>query len=242
MFFPAVAVSGMNPAEIRKNHPDLLKPDGIICPDMRLAVSEKIIALTLDACSGEYDQKIIQILKKNNISATIFAAGKWIDRNKNIFSELAADKLFLIASHGLKHRPCFLEKTNVFGISGTDGIEELFEETAGNAEKIEKLTGIRPVFFRSGTGWYDKNALKIIELMGFIPAGWNTPANDYSEKLSADIIIKSLSLACPGSIIIAHLNHPSGNTAEALEVWIPSVIRQGYKFVKLGEYRIICTP
>ena len=39
------------------------------------------VALTLDACSGKYDDDLIEFLIRNHIPATIFATKKWLDRN-----------------------------------------------------------------------------------------------------------------------------------------------------------------
>jgi peptidoglycan/xylan/chitin deacetylase (PgdA/CDA1 family) len=39
------------------------------------------VALTLDACSGKFDDDLIEYLISKRIPATIFATKKWLDRN-----------------------------------------------------------------------------------------------------------------------------------------------------------------
>ena len=39
------------------------------------------VALTLDACSGRFDEDLIAFLVRNRIPTTIFATKKWLDRN-----------------------------------------------------------------------------------------------------------------------------------------------------------------
>ncbi|MFX8895566.1 polysaccharide deacetylase family protein, partial [Acinetobacter baumannii] len=41
----------------------------------------KRVALTLDACSGRYDDDLVEFLIRNHIVATIFATKKWINKN-----------------------------------------------------------------------------------------------------------------------------------------------------------------
>jgi peptidoglycan/xylan/chitin deacetylase (PgdA/CDA1 family) len=38
-------------------------------------------ALTLDACSGKFDDDLIEFLIRNRIPATIFATKKWLDHS-----------------------------------------------------------------------------------------------------------------------------------------------------------------
>lgn len=42
--------------------------------------------------------------------------------------------------------------------------------------------------------------------------------------------------AVPGSIIIAHMNHPEKETAEGMKLVIPELKKRGFKFVKLSDY------
>jgi peptidoglycan/xylan/chitin deacetylase (PgdA/CDA1 family) len=61
----------------------------------------KRIALTLDACSGQYDNDLINYLIQNRIPATIFATKKWLDHNPVGFSVIKAHlDLFDVEDHG----------------------------------------------------------------------------------------------------------------------------------------------
>ena len=75
----------------------------------RLDTSEKVIALTLDACGSPRgkgaDMKLVRFLSENRIPATLFMNARWIDANPSLFRELAADSNFEIANHGMWHKP-----------------------------------------------------------------------------------------------------------------------------------------
>jgi peptidoglycan/xylan/chitin deacetylase (PgdA/CDA1 family) len=40
----------------------------------------------------------------------------------------------------------------------------------------------------------------------------------------------------PSSIILMHMNHPEGETADGVIEAIPELKKRGFKFVKLAEY------
>lgn len=46
-----------------------------------VAPDSKRVALTLDACSGKFDEDLIAFLVRNRIPATLFATKKWLDKN-----------------------------------------------------------------------------------------------------------------------------------------------------------------
>jgi peptidoglycan/xylan/chitin deacetylase (PgdA/CDA1 family) len=41
--------------------------------------------------------------------------------------------------------------------------------------------------------------------------------------------------ARPGDIIICHMNHPEGETAEGLKEAVPILLERGYTFIRLDE-------
>ena len=44
-------------------------------------IADQRVALTLDACSGHFDEDLILFLIRNRIPATIFATEKWLLQN-----------------------------------------------------------------------------------------------------------------------------------------------------------------
>ncbi len=109
--------------------------------------SEREIALTFDACGGEYgsgyDKELIDYLIKENIKATLFVNYRWIESNKDTFLELARNPLFEIENHGYSHRPLSVTENSIYNIEGTNSIQEVINEIKLNEKAIYELTGIK---------------------------------------------------------------------------------------------------
>ena len=144
----------------------------------RFHSDKKEIALTFDACGGsakssQYDAGLIEFLSVNHIPATLFINARWIDSNPEIFLHLASNPLFEIANHGTAHKPLSVEGKSIYGIHGTASADEVIAEIEGNNQKIEKLTGKRPAFFRAGTAYYDEQAVAIAHTLGMEIGGFS---------------------------------------------------------------------
>ncbi len=208
----------------------------------KIDTDEKIIALTFDACGGKhgsgYNKRLIDLLIKHNIQSTLFISGRWIDVNLKIFLKLAANPLFDIENHGLEHRICSVKGLKVYSVKSTNNINEVVDEVELNALKIEKLTGKKPLFYRSGTAFYDDVAVKIIYKLGYIPVNFSGVPGDTNTKASLQKLTRNiLNMAKKGAILIFHFNQPQYKTAQALEKAIPILKAKGFRFVKLIHYK-----
>lgn len=202
---------------------------------------DKEIALTFDACgsnplSSQYDDKLIDFLTKNNIPATLFINSRWIDSNEETFIKLAGNSLFEIANHGTEHKPLSINGKSIYGIMGTNSKDEILREIHGNSQRIEKLTGKRPVFFRSGTAYYDEIAVSIARKEGVEIGGFSILA-DAGATYSSEKVAQQIKSAHSGDIIIAHMNHPESGTRDGVIMAVTDMLDKGYKFVRLSEVK-----
>jgi len=213
--------------------------ENVIGTKTKLDTDKKLIALTFDACGGakgkRYDAKLINFLKRDKIPATLFLSGKWIDANPEIAKELAENPLFEIANHGLNHRPCSINGKKALGIQGTKNIDELIDEIEQNARKIEILAGKKPKDFRPAAGFCDEYGVKIANALGYEVIGWDV-VGDAGATYSKKDVIEALLGASPGSIVVLHMNHPEGETAEGVMAAVPELKNRGFEFVRLGDH------
>ncbi|MGK4579477.1 polysaccharide deacetylase family protein [Kitasatospora sp. HPMI-4] len=204
----------------------------------RLPTTDRVVALTFDACGGPggsgYDQALIGFLRGRAVPATLFLNSRWIDANLAAFRELAADPLFEIANHGTRHRPLSVSGRSAYGIPGTRNAGEVFDEVAGNRDKLTGLLGRPPRFFRPGTAYCDDVAARIVADLGERIAGF-TVNGDAGATYSPAQVRKEVAAAPPGSIVICHMNHPGGGTAAGVAAAVPRLLDSGYRFVRLSD-------
>lgn len=205
----------------------------------RLNTDQKVLALTFDACGGPkgnaYDAKLIRFLESEEIPATLFINGRWMDANPETFKKLAINPLFEIENHGLNHKPCSVNGRSIFGIEGTRSTGEIFDEIELNALNIQTLTGRKPKYYRPGTAYCDEICVEIAGALGYEVVNFSV-LGDAGATYSKKQVKEALLNAPPSSIVLMHMNHPKEETAEGVIEAIPELKKQGFRFIKLSEF------
>ncbi len=197
--------------------------------------SKKEIALTFDACGGKYDKELIDFLIDNNIKATLFFSGKWLEANGDTAKFLSKKSdLFEIENHGWRHIPLSANGQSAYGIKGTNSVDEIVEEICKNSEKIIEVTSLPTKFFRAGTANYDNVAIEIAKALGYKIAGFSVNG-DFGATAKKELIYKQITTAPPGSIILCHMNHPEKETFEGVKDAVLYLKGLGFSFVKLQD-------
>ncbi len=207
------------------------------------AAAVRHVALTLDACTGRYDDDLLQFLIKYRIPATIFATKKWLEANPKGVSAIKAHlDLFDVEDHGENHIPAVIGAgRKVYGIPGEPDIVHLQREVSQGARAIEALIGIAPHWYRGATAVYDAQAIDEIGRMGYKIAGFSVNA-DAGATLREGAIIERLTHVKDGDVIIAHMNKPASDTAEGLSVGLRKLLAQGFVFVRLDQVNLQLLP
>ena len=197
------------------------------------------IALTLDACSGKYDDDLIQVLIANRIPTTLFVTKKWLDRNAQGLAVIKAHlDLFDVEDHGENHIPAVLGKgRKVYGIAGEPDLVHLRREVLEGARAVEQATGVPPHWYRAATAEYDADAVAEIGKLGYKIAGFSVNA-DAGATLNKAAIEQRLKNVKAGDIIIAHMNKPASDTAEGLSVVLAHLLGKGFHFVRLDQVEV----
>lgn len=205
----------------------------------KLDTNQRVLALTFDACGGPkgsgYDAKIMECLEREQISATLFISGRWIDVNLGIFKKLAQNPLFDIENHGLNHKPCSAIGRSAYGIKGTKSVEEIFSEIEENALKIQILTGRKPKYYRPGTAFCDEICVEIANWLGYEVVNFSV-RGDAGATYSKRQIKEALRNAPPSSIILMHMNQPEKETAEGFTEALSELKKAGFRLTKLSEF------
>ena len=212
-----------------------------------LDTTEKVMALTFDACGGRngdgYDSKLISYLEANKIPATLFISGKWIKANSTIFGQLAKNPLFEIENHGTNHLPCSVSGRIAYGEKGTSNAGEVVDEIELNARKIESITGSKPKYYRPATDYADDVCVKIAGELGYQVVTYSV-IGDGGATFTKEQVETALLGVHAGSIVSFHMNQPiargkiRAGTADGLALVIPELKKKGYRFVKLLDYEL----
>jgi peptidoglycan/xylan/chitin deacetylase (PgdA/CDA1 family) len=203
----------------------------------------KHVALTLDACSGKFDDDLIEFLIQNKIPATLFATKKWLVANAKGVSIIKAHlDLFDVEDHGENHIPAVIGAgRKVYGIQGEPDVIHLRREVAEGARAITDMIGVPPHWYRAATAEYDSQAVTEIEKMGYGIAGFSVNA-DSGATLGRLAIAERLKHVKSGDVIIAHMNKPASDSAEGLALGLTELLKAGFQFVRLDQVKLIQLP
>ena len=184
--------------------------------------SEKIISISFDAAWGnEYTQKLLDILKEKNIKSTFFLVGSWVDKYPESV-KLIHDEGHDVGNHSDSHPhlPKQLSETIKLQI-----------ENCNN--KIEKITGERPILFRPPYGDYNDEVVEITNGLGMHCIQWSVDSLDWKDPTPDEMLKRIKNKVKPGSIILMH--NGAKNTPSALPKILDSLISDGYKIVPISE-------
>ena len=190
----------------------------IYCVDR---VDQKI-AISFDAAWGSDKTKsIINLLKENNIKATFFLVGMWVDKTPNLVKEID-ESGFEIGTHSNLH-PDFakLDKTQI----------EL--ELTTSVSKIKNIIGKEIKFFRAPFGSYNNLVINTATSLNLKTIQWDVDSLDWKGISSSEIAKNVITKTKSGSIILCHNN--ADNIVSALPGIITNLKSRGYEFVTLSE-------
>lgn len=211
---------------------------GLVEPRLSLAPAEKPeirVALTFDACSGRTDTRILDVLVKNRIPATIFVTARWLRRNADAVAVLKANAdLFEVENHGAAHVPAVDRPGMVYGIRAAGSVEGV-ETEAGDGARALVANGFRsPQWFRGATARYTPSSMEEIGRLGYRVAGFSLNGDD-GASVSATTAERRLAAARDGDVIIAHINQPGRAAGAGIAKGILALKAKGVTFVRLSD-------
>lgn len=215
---------------------------GLVEPKMRIAkggASAPQVALTLDACSGGVDMRILDALIANRVPATLFLTGKWLVANPEAAALLKQhEDLFDFENHGAEHIPAVIGDEKPYGITPAGTPEAVLAEVSGGVAALDAHFGATPQFYRDATALYTLDAIELIENTGFRIAGYSLNG-DAGASFSAETTAKSIASAKDGDVIIAHMNQPTRAAGDGVVAGVLALKAKGYRFVRLDQVPVV---
>lgn len=178
-----------------------------------------VIALTFD--DGPYPKvtgHILDVLEKNGVCATFFVLGSRIEGREDVLTRM--DELGCeIGNHSFSH-------ADLTRLSKADCQRELSDTDA----EIRRVTGHEASVVRPPYGYYNKT---VMSAAGRPLILWTVDTNDWRGKAPGEIADYVIQQAKEGSVILMH--DQQTQTADAMEMIIPTLIDEGFRFVTVSE-------
>jgi peptidoglycan/xylan/chitin deacetylase (PgdA/CDA1 family) len=216
-------------------------PRGLVEPHMRIAPGGRMpqVALTLDACEGGVDMRILDALIANGVRATIFTTGRWIGANPAAVKLLKSHAdLFEIEDHGEMHIPAVIGRIKPYGLTPAGTPAAVLNEVGGGAQAVHATFGSQPVWYRDATALYSPDAITLIESVGFRIGGFSLNG-DFGATSPAAAVAKRIASAKDGDVIISHVNQPTRVSGAGVAEGILRLKARGFKFVRLADVQEI---
>lgn len=183
---------------------------------------KKDIALTFDVALGaEYTEEILNILDKNNIKATFFVVGNWVDRHGDILKKIN-DKGHEIGNHSTTH-PHFTQLSP----------QRIKEEVYITSDKIKTITGKDTILFRPPFGDYNSQTVKTVKEAGYFCIQWDVDSLDWKKPGEEFIYERVVSKTRNGSILLFH--NYAEQTPKVLDKIIKSLKKEGFNFIWVSD-------
>ncbi|MBS9719806.1 polysaccharide deacetylase family protein [Tianweitania sp. BSSL-BM11] len=206
----------------------------LVEPSLHLPHSGHLrVAVTLDACGGKTDARILDTLVANHIPATIFATGRWLKHNGAALAVLKAHPdLFEIEDHGANHIPAVDHASTIYGLKAAGSPAAVEAEVQGGADALIAAGVPHPHWFRGATAKYSRGAISEVHALGLKVAGYSLNG-DGGSLLGAKQAQKVIAAAKDGDVIIAHINQPTHQAGSGVAAGLLALKARGAEFVKL---------
>ena len=185
--------------------------------------SEKVVALTFDdGPRPGSTERVLEILKQNNIKATFFMVGMQVQQNPGLAKKVA-EAGHAIGNHTWRHPMKNVDETTAA------------QELGNTARLIYQATGVRTSLMRPPGGNLKGSLVSYAQRQRQTAVLWSVDSDDY--YVSAPLIVNNvLRQIRSGGIVLMHDGGGDRSaTMQALPQIIDTLKRQGYRFVTVPE-------
>lgn len=194
----------------------------------RVNTKDKVVALTFDdGPDGAKTAAVLKSLAKYQVHATFFVVGSKAEAQPDLLKKIVHDGHEL-GNHSYSHK-------DFNHMSGA----VICNEIRSTSNIITKITGQKPVLFRPPGGYLSNELIRITqaEKVKIAYWSWETDSKDWKDNRSSKEIARHLcSHIAPGQIIILHDGcSNSMATAQAVDLMLAELSKQGYRFVTMTE-------
>ena len=193
-----------------------------LLPIYSVQTEKKEIALTINCAWNDSDiDKIIEVLKSNNVKATFFMVGDWVEKYPEAVKKINQEG-HEIGSHSDTH-------PHVNQLSS----EENLEEIKTSSKKIEQITNKKVTLYRPPYGEYNNTVIKVANENSYIPIQWSLDTLDYTGITGNEMWNKIKDKISNGDIILMH--NGTEHTADSLDMIIKNIKEKEFNLVTVSD-------
>jgi peptidoglycan/xylan/chitin deacetylase (PgdA/CDA1 family) len=167
-------------------------------------------------------ERILEILKTNNVKAAFFCIGHRINENPGLVQQLH-DAGHVVGNHSYWHG-------RMFDLQTTRKIEQ---ELADTDAVIEKTIRVKPAFFRPPYGVSNPMVARAVKNRGYKAIGWSVRSFD-TVIHNADRLFDRVTRSLRGGDVVLFHDY-SLTTLEILPAFLDYISKKGLKIVRLDE-------
>ena len=188
--------------------------------------SRPVIYLTFDAGYENGNvEKILNVIKEENVPGAFFILGNLIDRNPDLVKRMSEEG-HLVCNHTNKHK-------NITKLDQAD----IKQEIQALEHAYTELTGKQMAkYFRPPEGTFDKDSLTVVQECGYKTVFWSFAYEDWDNQKQMnphDAKRKIMDNLHNGEIMLLHPT--SATNAAVLKEVIQEIKSMGYRIGSLDE-------
>lgn len=187
------------------------------------------MALTFDDGPSEpYTSQVLDTLSRRGVKATFFVCGRNVEFYPQTAQRIVREG-HLLGNHTYSHSKLL----TLLGLAAG--------ETLRTGKIINRVTGMRPVFFRPPYGMPNPLFWRYLKGRGYQTVLWNVDAHDWQSPPAPMLAGRILSGVKPGAVILLHDGHniihgdDRSQTVAAVPMIVEGLRRKGYQIVRLDE-------
>ena len=194
---------------------------------------EKVAYLTFDDGPNKLiTPKILDILKDEDIKATFFVIGKYVESYPEIVKR-AYDEGHYIANHTYSHNNKILYKTEQNFITEIKKTDEVIGKAISKKDYCSYIFRFPNGYMSSQNKAKKKRAVELLSKMNYTYIDWNCLNNDSMKKYTEKQLLDNLKKSSKNKktlIILMHDTKDVSNSSLVLKESIHYLKEQGYKF------------
>ena len=185
---------------------------------------EPKVSVSFDAAWGADDtDELLKILADNDVKATFFLCGYWVEKYPEEVKKIA-EAGHDLGNHSATH-PHMSQLT----------AEQITEELQKCHQNVKELTGIEMDLFRPPFGEYDNEVIETAIQNGYYTIQWDIDSLDWKEQgaqAEIDQVLNHKHLG-NGSIILFH--NDAKYTPQVLDTILKGLKEKGYEIVPVSQ-------